>query len=49
MNALRLSEEKKMLPKEKAWLSESYNVGVDGQLGWLYLNDIEEDMARVLS
>jgi 2-polyprenyl-6-methoxyphenol hydroxylase-like FAD-dependent oxidoreductase len=49
MNALRLSEEEKAaLSEEQARLSESYNVGLDGELGWLYMNDIEQDMARVL-
>jgi hypothetical protein len=47
--SLRLSEaEKKALPKERAWQGESYDVGVSGGLGWLYLNDVEADMAQEL-
>jgi 2-polyprenyl-6-methoxyphenol hydroxylase-like FAD-dependent oxidoreductase len=50
MNNLRLPEaEKKNLPKEKVWQEDSFEVGAGGKLSWLYLNNIEEDITKLLS
>lgn len=50
MNNMRLSEEeKKNLPKEKVWHDQSAESGEAGQLGWLYLHDISEEMKKVVA
>ena len=50
MNNLRRPEaEKKLLPKEKIWSEGNLDVGAGSQLSWLYGNNIEEDMGKLLS
>ena len=49
MNNLRLSEEeKKSLPKETIWHDDSMEMGKGAALAWLYLVDIEKDMAGIV-
>jgi hypothetical protein len=40
--------EKVLLPKEKVWRNGSGEAGQKGQLGWLYLIDIEWDIQKAL-
>lgn len=50
MNNMRLSEEEKAkLPEEKVWHDHTAESGEGGQLGWLYLADIEKDMQDVVA
>lgn len=50
MNNMRLSgEEKAKLPKEKVWHDQTTESGEGGQLGWLYLPDIQKDMKDVVA
>jgi 2-polyprenyl-6-methoxyphenol hydroxylase-like FAD-dependent oxidoreductase len=50
MNNIRLTEEeRKLLPPEMVWRDDSTEIGAGKQLAWLYMNDIEADMARELA
>jgi 2-polyprenyl-6-methoxyphenol hydroxylase-like FAD-dependent oxidoreductase len=49
MNNIRLPEaERVLLPEGNVWRDEGAELGGSGQLGWLYLVDIEKDMEEKL-